>query len=62
MKKYGVKSAMTTFLVKEKNEWITHEKYIEENKDGLSFLDEFESFVEKLKVKYEIGLSRLVRR
>ena len=50
MKKYGVKSAMITFLTKEKIECITLEKYKQEYKDGLSFLDDLESFVYRLKV------------
>ena len=50
MKKYGVKSAMITFLIKEKIECITHDKYKQEYKEGVSFLDDLESFVHRLKV------------
>ena len=50
MKKYGLKSAMITFITKEKTECTTLEKYKKEYKDGLSFLDDLESFVHRLKV------------
>ena len=52
MKKYGVKSAMITFLIKEKIECITQETYKEEYKNGLSFLDDLESFIRRLKVRW----------
>ena len=60
MKKYGVKSAMITFLTKENIECITQETYKQEYEDGLSFLDDLESFVRRLKVRWVIGKCRTV--